>query len=179
MAVVRKEAAFTRLQQAGHPGHGRAVSGGPAQVGGAARPLPAALVGGLHAAAEKMEIKNWSGFGLGRGRPGTAVPGISAVLPVRARSARAPLLPGAPPLVLLVLRLEPGAATPGQASLPRRHCGRIAKKVKGALSGKGQGRGCAHAGWPGGGAAEPDWPEGWSRCSEDSGAARVTETPEP
>lgn len=38
--------------------------------------------------------------------------------------------------------------------------------------------GGAYAGWPGGGAAGPDWWEGWNRCLANSCAARVMEMPE-
>lgn len=49
---------LTHLLQAGHSGHGRAVSRGSAEVGGAAGPLPAAFLGRFHAATRTTGLSN-------------------------------------------------------------------------------------------------------------------------
>lgn len=77
LIIIKEEAGFTRLHQARHSGHGWAVSGGSAEVGGAAGPLPAAFMGRLHAATEKTETeKNWFGFCFGKQRLQTK-PGLA------------------------------------------------------------------------------------------------------
>lgn len=177
LIIIKEEAGFTRLHQARHSGHGWAVSGGSAEVGGAAGPLPAALMGRLHAVTEKTETENNRfGFCFGKQRlqtkPGLAqarapIPGIGAVLPVWTTLTGSTLLPGALPLILLFILLQARATTPGQASLPRSNCRRILDyKMRTSIQIRcgGEHFSGTHAGWLSGGAAAPDWSGGWNRC---------------
>lgn len=65
LIIIKEEAGFTRLHQARHSGHGWAVSGGSAEVGGAAGPLPAAFMGSLHAVTERTGTEKIWDFVLG------------------------------------------------------------------------------------------------------------------
>lgn len=117
---------LTHLLQAGHSGHGRAVSRGSAEVGGAAGTLPAAFLGRLHAATHThTHTRRDSVIALKVLFGGcfvVSLPGVSAVLPVGATPPGSALLPGALPLGLLLVLQEACVATPGGASLPGSDC---------------------------------------------------------
>lgn len=113
---------LTHLLQAGHSGHGRAVSRGSAQVGGAAGTLPAAFLGRLHAATHTQRDSVIALKVVYGGCFVVLLPGVSAVLPVGATPPGSALLPGALPLSLLLVLQEACVATPGGASLPRSDC---------------------------------------------------------